>query len=106
MLIPNAGEIHTNNKEEKFKSFFRVSRKMFDYIFSLVKPNSSSKALFIIVTVEGRVLRIKNQVAIALSRLDSSESQHNVGESFDLWKLRNSFVVAFKFLMTCIIEAL
>jgi len=78
------GEMHTDNEDEKFKSFFSVSRKTFDYICSLVKPDLSSRPLSIIITVEGRVLTVDKQVAIALRRLASGESQHNVGESFDV----------------------
>jgi len=82
--LSTTGEMHIDDEEDKFKSFFRVSRKTFDYICSLVKPDLSSKPLSIIITVEGKVLTVEKQVAIALRRLASGESQHNVGESFDV----------------------
>jgi hypothetical protein len=82
--LTTTGKIHTDNEDEKFKSFFRVSRKTFDYICSMVKPDLSSRPLSVIITVEGRVLTVEKQVAIALRRLASGESQHNVGESFDV----------------------
>ncbi|GLJ06426.1 hypothetical protein SUGI_0038960 [Cryptomeria japonica] len=75
----------SDNEEEKFKSFFRVSRKTFDYICSLVRfdleARSSSSG---ILDTEGRVVTIERQVAIALRRLASGESQLSVGESLDV----------------------
>ncbi|KAH9326197.1 hypothetical protein KI387_006375, partial [Taxus chinensis] len=79
------GKTSTDNEEERFRSFFRVSRKTFDYICSLVRYDlevrSSSSG---IIDAEGRVVTIEKQVAIALRRLASGESQLSVGESFDV----------------------
>eukprot|EP01018_Ginkgo_biloba_P020554 Gb_20352 [translate_table: standard] len=83
-LTATTGLVHTDNEAELFKSFFRVSRKTFDYICSLVKQDLASRPSTSITNNEGRMLTIEKQVAIALRRLSSGESQLTVGESFDV----------------------
>eukprot|EP00249_Psilotum_nudum_P013551 c24393_g1_i1 orf=481-1683(+) len=66
----------------KFKSFFRVSRKTFDYICSLVRQDLVSRPPSGLINIEGRLLSVEKQVAIALRRLASGDAQVSVGEQF------------------------
>ncbi|GLJ06430.1 hypothetical protein SUGI_0039060 [Cryptomeria japonica] len=77
-----SASVGMDNEAEKFKSFFRVSKKTFDYICSLVKEDFLSRPSSSLVNVEGKALSVENQVAIALKRLASGESQLSVGEAF------------------------
>ncbi|XWS36332.1 hypothetical protein CRYUN_Cryun20dG0076000 [Craigia yunnanensis] len=71
-----------SNEEEGFKYFFRVARKTFDYICSLVREDLVSRPPSGLINIEGRLLSVEKQVAIALRRLASGESQVSVGASF------------------------
>ncbi|XP_022771141.1 protein ANTAGONIST OF LIKE HETEROCHROMATIN PROTEIN 1-like [Durio zibethinus] len=71
-----------SNEEEGFKYFFRVARKTFDYICSLVREDLVSRPPSGLINIEGRLLSVEKQVAIALRRLASCESQVSVGVSF------------------------
>ncbi|KAJ0052228.1 hypothetical protein Pint_03265 [Pistacia integerrima] len=71
-----------SNEEEAFKYFFRVSKKTFDYICSLVREDLVSRPPSGLINIEGRLLSVEKQVAIALRRLASGESQVSVGASF------------------------
>ncbi|GLJ06427.1 hypothetical protein SUGI_0039010 [Cryptomeria japonica] len=86
--LSTTGQAFADNEEgeeEKFKSFFRVSRKTFDYICTLVGSDLAARSSSSgIIDAEGRVVTIGKQVAIALRRLASGESQLSVGESFDV----------------------
>ncbi|XP_040954614.1 protein ANTAGONIST OF LIKE HETEROCHROMATIN PROTEIN 1 isoform X2 [Gossypium hirsutum] len=75
LLIPS-------NEEEGFKYFFRVAKKTFDYICSLVREDLVSRPPSGLINIEGRLLSVEKQVAIALRRLASGESQVSVGASF------------------------
>ncbi|KAK9101628.1 hypothetical protein Scep_025058 [Stephania cephalantha] len=66
---------------DKFESVFKVSRKTFNYIFSLVKDDMLAKPSNF-YTTNGKSLSIIDQVAIALRRLSSGESLWTVGELF------------------------
>lgn len=72
----------SSNEEEGFKFFFRVARKTFDYICSLVREDLVSRPPSGLINIEGRLLSVEKQVAIALRRLASGESQVSVGASF------------------------
>ncbi|XP_059626668.1 protein ALP1-like [Cornus florida] len=65
----------------KFESVFRISRKTFDYICSLVREHMTAKqANFMFLN--GRPLCFNDQVAIALRRLCSGDSLITVADSF------------------------
>nr|XP_043637030.1 protein ANTAGONIST OF LIKE HETEROCHROMATIN PROTEIN 1 [Erigeron canadensis] len=72
----------SEDEEEGFKYFFRVSKKTFEYICSLVRENLISRPPSGLINIEGRLLSVEKQVAIALRRLASGESQVSVGGSF------------------------
>ncbi|KAI4340207.1 hypothetical protein MLD38_025068 [Melastoma candidum] len=70
------------DEEEWFKHFFRLSKGTFSYICSLVREDLISRPPSGLINIEGRLLSVEKQVAIALRRLASGESQVSVGESF------------------------
>ncbi|XP_059660464.1 protein ANTAGONIST OF LIKE HETEROCHROMATIN PROTEIN 1 [Cornus florida] len=76
------GSTVPTDEEEGFKYFFRVSKKTFDYICSLVREDLVSRPPSGLINIEGRLLSVEKQVAIALRRLASGESQVSVGASF------------------------
>ncbi|KAL2899076.1 Protein ALP1-like [Bienertia sinuspersici] len=67
----------------KFESVFKISRKTFNYICSLVKEDMSVK-LGHYSFANGKPLSLNDQVAVALRRLSSGESLISVGDSFGL----------------------
>lgn len=67
---------------EGFKYFFRVSKTTFEYICSLVREDLISRPPSGLINIEGRLLSVEKQVAIALRRLASGESQVSVGAAF------------------------
>lgn len=67
----------------KFESVFKISRKTFNYICSLVKEDLLAKASNF-VDVNGKHLSMNDQVAVALRRLSSGESLSSIGESFGM----------------------
>ncbi|KNA24042.1 hypothetical protein SOVF_019390 [Spinacia oleracea] len=71
-----------NDKEEAFKYFFRVSKTTFEYICSLVRDDLISRPPSGLINIEGRLLSVEKQVAIAMRRLASGDSQVSVGASF------------------------
>ncbi|XP_057508400.1 protein ANTAGONIST OF LIKE HETEROCHROMATIN PROTEIN 1-like [Actinidia eriantha] len=79
---PISGSNVISDEEEGFKYFFRVSKKTFDYICSLVRLDLVSRPPSGLINIEGRLLSVEKQVAIALRRLASGESQVSVGASF------------------------
>lgn len=70
------------DEDEGFKHFFRVSKRTFEYICSLVREDLISRPPSGLINIEGRLLSVEKQVAIALRRLASGESQVSVGASF------------------------
>lgn len=78
----NSGLSVPYDEEEGFKYFFRMSRTTFDYICSLVRQDLISRPPSGLINIEGRLLSVEKQVAIALRRLASGESQVSVGSSF------------------------
>ncbi|XP_011621665.1 protein ANTAGONIST OF LIKE HETEROCHROMATIN PROTEIN 1 isoform X2 [Amborella trichopoda] len=81
-FIPSSGPSLHDEEEERFKHFFRVSKKTFDYICSLVREDLVSRPPLGLINIEGRLLTVEKQVAIAMRRLASGESQVSVGEAF------------------------
>ncbi|OVA15514.1 Harbinger transposase-derived nuclease [Macleaya cordata] len=78
----SSGSVVPKNESEGFKYFFRVSRKTYDYICSLVREDLVSRPPSGLINIEGRLLSVEKQVAIALRRLASGESQVSVGRAF------------------------
>ncbi|KAJ1433101.1 Harbinger transposase-derived nuclease domain [Sesbania bispinosa] len=70
------------DEAEAFKYFFRVSKTTFEYICSLVREDLISRPPSGLINIEGRLLSVEKQVAIALRRLASGESQVSVGAAF------------------------
>ncbi|XP_042954335.1 protein ALP1-like [Carya illinoinensis] len=68
---------------DRFESVFKISRKTFDYICSLVKEDMMAKSAHF-VFANGKPLSLCDQVAVALRRLSSGESLVTVGDSFGL----------------------
>lgn len=79
---PFPGSMVPQDEEEGFKYFFRVSKKTFEYICSLVREDLISRPPSGLINIEGRLLSVEKQVAIALRRLASGDSQVSVGASF------------------------
>ncbi|XP_042953935.1 protein ALP1-like isoform X2 [Carya illinoinensis] len=68
---------------KKFESVFKISRKTFDYICSLVRDDMKARPSNFNYT-NGKPLSLNDQVAVALRRLGSGESLSSVGESFGM----------------------
>ncbi|CAN6556794.1 unnamed protein product [Malus baccata var. baccata] len=66
---------------DKFESVFKLSRKTFDYICSLVSEDMMAKSAHFVFT-NGKPLSLHDQVAVALRRLSSGESLVTIGDSF------------------------
>ncbi|WOL14406.1 nuclease HARBI1 [Canna indica] len=77
-----AGLSIPSDEDEAFKYFFRVSKKTFEYICSLVRQDLVSRPPSGLINIEGRLLSVEKQVAIAMRRLASGESQVSVGAAF------------------------
>lgn len=69
-------------EEDAFKYFFRASKTTFSYICSLVREDLISRPPSGLINIEGRLLSVEKQVAIALRRLASGDSQVSVGAAF------------------------
>ncbi|KAF3453824.1 hypothetical protein FNV43_RR04265 [Rhamnella rubrinervis] len=72
-----------SNGLDKFESIFKISRKTFDYICSLVKEDMMAKSAHF-VFANGKPLSLCDQVAVALRRLSSGDSLVTIGDSFGL----------------------
>ncbi|KAK9175990.1 hypothetical protein WN944_028002 [Citrus x changshan-huyou] len=68
---------------DKFKSVFKISRRTFDYICSLVEEKMVVKTGGFSFT-SGKHLSFRDQVAIALRRLSSGDSLMSIGDSCGL----------------------
>ncbi|KAJ7971314.1 Harbinger transposase-derived nuclease [Quillaja saponaria] len=66
-----------------FESVFKISRKTFNYICSLVKEDMLSRSSNL-MDISGEHLSLGDQVAVALRRLNSGESLSIVGDSFGI----------------------
>lgn len=79
-----AGNQQSPPKElDNFESVFKISRKTFEYICSLVKDDMMVKSAHFVFT-NGKPMSIYDQVAVALRRLGSGESLVMIGDSFGL----------------------
>ncbi|KAF1898868.1 hypothetical protein Lal_00018989 [Lupinus albus] len=68
---------------DSFQPVFKISRKTFEYICSLVKEDMMAKSVNFIFT-SGKPMSLHDQVAVALRRLGSGDSLVTVGDSFGL----------------------
>lgn len=68
---------------DKFESVFKMSRKTFDYICSLVKEDMMVKSAHF-VFANGKPMSLCDQVAVALRRLSSGDSLVTIGDLFGL----------------------
>ncbi|KAJ9188954.1 hypothetical protein P3X46_000303 [Hevea brasiliensis] len=68
---------------DKFEQVFRITRKTFNYICSLVKEDMTAKSREF-TFLNGKVLSLHDQVAVALRRLSSGDSLVTVADSFGL----------------------
>jgi hypothetical protein len=71
-----------SDEDEAFRHFFRVSKRTFEYICSLVREDLISRPPSGLINIEGRLLSVEKQVAIAMRRLASGDSQVSVGNAF------------------------
>ncbi|XP_020225759.1 protein ALP1-like [Cajanus cajan] len=76
-----SGHLAQSKNIEKFESIFKISRKTFNYICSLVEEDMLARASNF-VDLNGKRLSVNDQVAIALRRLCSGESLSTIGDSF------------------------
>lgn len=77
------GHFRPSKTLDNFESVFKVSRKTFNYVFSLVQEDMTSKPANF-TFANGTPLSLHEQAAIALRRLSSGESLLNIGEKFGL----------------------
>jgi len=77
-----SGQVIPSDEGEAFRHFFRTSRKTFDYICSIVREDLISRPPSGLINIEGRLLSVEKQVAIAMRRLASGDSQVSVGAAF------------------------
>ena len=68
---------------ENFESVFKISRKTFNYICSLVEEDMLARSSNF-VDLNGTHLSLNDQVAVALRRLGSGESLSAIGDSFGM----------------------
>ncbi|RZS04600.1 hypothetical protein BHM03_00034957 [Ensete ventricosum] len=74
---------HLSKESRKFESIFKISRKTFNYICSLVRDDLMARTSNFAFT-DGKTLSLEDQVAIGLRRLSSGESLLNIGVSFGM----------------------
>ncbi|XP_038679238.1 protein ALP1-like isoform X1 [Tripterygium wilfordii] len=77
------GPLSESKNSKTFESIFKMSRKTFNSICSLVREDMMARNSNFSDS-SGRHLSLNDQVAIALRRLGSGESLSTVGESFGL----------------------
>lgn len=78
-----SGPLFGSKKSKKFESVFKISRKTFDYICSLVKEDLAARQSNFSFS-NGKPLCPNDMVAIALRRLSSGESLQIIGDLFGL----------------------
>lgn len=78
-----SGSLSRGKKLNRCESVFKVSRKTFNYICSLVNEDLLAKPANYTFS-SGKRLSTTDQVAIALRRLTSGESLRNIGDAFGL----------------------
>ncbi|KAJ9160064.1 hypothetical protein P3X46_025500 [Hevea brasiliensis] len=77
------GHLSETKNSKKFESVFKISRKTFNYICSLVNDDLRARQSNFTGS-DGKPLSPNDQVAIALRRLSSGESLSNIGDSFGI----------------------
>ncbi|XP_042968605.1 protein ALP1-like [Carya illinoinensis] len=77
------GTLSQSKNPVKFESVFKISRKTFNYICSLVRDNMMARPSNF-NGINAKPLSLNDQVAVALRRLSSGESLSSVGESFGM----------------------
>ncbi|GAB4824364.1 hypothetical protein Ancab_040293 [Ancistrocladus abbreviatus] len=77
------GHLSLSKGLDKFESVFKISRKTFNYICSLVKDDMMAKPGQFSFS-NGKALSLNDQVGIALRRLCSGESLLTIGDAFGL----------------------
>ncbi|XP_010905715.1 protein ALP1-like isoform X1 [Elaeis guineensis] len=77
------GSLSLLKEPKSFESVFKISRKTFNYICSLVREDLMAKTSNFTFS-DGKVLSVDDQVAVALRRLGSGESLLNIGTSFGM----------------------
>ncbi|XP_065869897.1 protein ALP1-like [Euphorbia lathyris] len=77
------GPLSNSKKSKTFESVFKISRKTFDYICSLVHDTLRSRQSNLTGS-NGKPLLPADEVAIALRRLSSGDSFSNVGDLFGI----------------------
>ncbi|KAL6646979.1 hypothetical protein ACP70R_014416 [Stipagrostis hirtigluma subsp. patula] len=77
-----SGQTAPSDEGEAFRYFFRTSRRTFNYICSIVREDLISRPPSGLINIEGRLLSVEKQVAIAMRRLASGDSQVSVGAAF------------------------
>lgn len=82
VVLQLAGVTVPLDEDDAFKYFFRASKTTFSYICSLVREDLISRPPSGLINIEGRLLSVEKQVAIALRRLASGDSQVSVGAAF------------------------
>ncbi|KAL5801524.1 hypothetical protein ACOSQ3_033156 [Xanthoceras sorbifolium] len=78
-----SGPLSESKNSKKFESIFKISRKTFDYICSLVKEDMTARQSSFAFS-NGKHLSLNDMVAVALRRLSSGESLSNIGDLFGL----------------------
>lgn len=78
-----SGPLFGSKKSKNFESVFKISRKTFDYICSLVKEDLAARQSNFSFS-NGKPLSPNDMVAIALRRLSSGESLQIIGDLFGL----------------------
>ncbi|PSR95135.1 Nuclease [Actinidia chinensis var. chinensis] len=76
-----AGLLSPSKGLDKFESIFKISRKTFNYICSLVKEPMMEKSTNFMFS-NGNIMSLNDQVAVALRRLSSGDSLIAVADSF------------------------
>ncbi|XP_028759152.1 protein ALP1-like [Neltuma alba] len=77
------GPLSQSKNIEKFESVFKISRKTFNYICSLVEEDMRARSSNF-MDINGNHLCLNDQVAVALRRLSSGESLSTIGDSFGM----------------------
>ncbi|GAY45268.1 hypothetical protein CUMW_088230 [Citrus unshiu] len=77
---PHEGPLFGSKKSKNFESVFKISRKTFDYICSLVKEDLAARQSNFSFS-NGKPLSPNDMVAIALRRLSSGESLQIIGDT-------------------------
>ncbi|KAM0866903.1 hypothetical protein ACQ4PT_042342 [Festuca glaucescens] len=77
----SAGTLSRSEDAQRFESVFKMTRKTFNYICSLVL-GPSMENMNSYTFIDGRVLCLEDRVAVALIRLYSSEPSETLGSSF------------------------